>query len=401
MEINNAQLRQFLQSYFDGEELRDLCFDYFPRVEQEFTGSMVKSAQIRLLLNHCRNYGERDRLIAALRELRPDLFQQEFELAQPEPTSAPSPNQPTNHNPHQIFISHAYEDADLAHRLASDLRQHGWHVWIAPDSILPGEKWVSAINRGLAESGVFLLLVSQHAVQSEWVNSETNIAIHWEHEGKLRFVPLQINSRSVNNIPPLWQTYQFISFGNHYQDDFVLLLKKLVDYPNVLSSLKRSETHKPTMVSRLVPAELVSLLAVLGFIFLISSMVLLFYSIRNSGTGDNGEVAREVEATYSANIPAAIVETYLQAKIEGDNNIVRQLLCTEMEPLWEREADTFANVSEVNLENMACTYEAGSDKVNCNGKIVVVYGSEETEFPLVSYRVIEEDNAWKWCGEAP
>ena len=96
--------------------------------------------------------------------------------------------------------------------------------------------------------------------------------------------------------------------------------------------------------------------------------------------------------------PAATVETYLQAKIDGDADMVRRLLCSEMESVWEREAGTFATVSGVRAESMACTY-AGDGRVSCEGKIVAVYGTEETEFPLVNYWVVEEDGQWKWCGE--
>jgi hypothetical protein len=188
MDISNAQLRQFLTAYFNSEEIDRLCFDYFPRVQEEFTGAMPKSDRIQLLLVHCRQHGERDRLIGALQESRPGLFQQEFELAQPTPSPASATVAPTIRNPRQIFISHAYEDAKLAHRLAADLGRQGWQVWIAPDSIQPGEKWVAAINRGLAESGLLVLLVSQHAVWSRWVNSEADIASHRRHhdDGTLR-----------------------------------------------------------------------------------------------------------------------------------------------------------------------------------------------------------------------
>jgi hypothetical protein len=97
--------------------------------------------------------------------------------------------------------------------------------------------------------------------------------------------------------------------------------------------------------------------------------------------------------------PAATVEAYLQAKIDGNAETVRRLLCSEMESVWEREAGTFATVSGVRAEGMACT-DVGGGKVSCEGKIVAVYGTEETEFPLVNYRVVEEDGEWKWCGEA-
>ena len=158
MNIKDPPLRQFLTSHFDGEEFDALCSDYFPRVQQEFTSGMIKSSQITLLLKHCRDQNERDRLIGALRELRPVPFQREFELAQPAPEPIRTLISPASRNPRQIFISHASEDAKLAHHLAADLQQRGWQTWIAPDSIQPGEKWVAAINRGLAESGVFVIV---------------------------------------------------------------------------------------------------------------------------------------------------------------------------------------------------------------------------------------------------
>jgi hypothetical protein len=52
----------------------------------------------------------------------------------------------------QVFISHATEDEQFAHRLADDLQRLGLRIWIAPESIRPGEGWVRAIERGLAES---------------------------------------------------------------------------------------------------------------------------------------------------------------------------------------------------------------------------------------------------------
>jgi hypothetical protein len=50
---------------------------------------------------------------------------------------------------------------------------------------------------------------------------------------------------------------------------------------------------------------------------------------------------------------------------------------------------------------MACAATGDGATVSCQGQIVALYGAEQTEFPLTSYRVIQEDGEWKWCGEAP
>lgn len=99
--------------------------------------------------------------------------------------------------------------------------------------------------------------------------------------------------------------------------------------------------------------------------------------------------------------PAETVENYISAKVEGDVVQIRALLCSEMESVLERESRTFESVSGVSIEGMDCQQEGESDVVRCQGKIIALYGTEETEFSLISYRVVEEDGEWKWCGEAP
>jgi hypothetical protein len=99
--------------------------------------------------------------------------------------------------------------------------------------------------------------------------------------------------------------------------------------------------------------------------------------------------------------PAETVERYLQAKVEGDEQVIRSLLCSELEANAFQEINAFTSVSGARIEGMTCTRVDDTDIVQCQGKIVATYGTEETEFPLSSYRVVQEDGEWKWCGEAP
>jgi hypothetical protein len=98
--------------------------------------------------------------------------------------------------------------------------------------------------------------------------------------------------------------------------------------------------------------------------------------------------------------PVDTVESYMQAKVEGDEETIRALLCSEMEANLEREIHTFDSVTGVTIEGMACEQVGDSPVVSCQGTIVALYGEEETEFPLVSYRVVQDAGEWKWCGEA-
>lgn len=92
------------------------------------------------------------------------------------------------------------------------------------------------------------------------------------------------------------------------------------------------------------------------------------------------------------------VEDYLQAKIEGDRDTLSRLLCSEMESSLDREALSFSTVTGAEIIGMSC--EKDGDIVTCEGEIIATYGTNDQNFPLRSYRVVEEDGEWKWCGEA-
>ena len=105
--------------------------------------------------------------------------------------------------------------------------------------------------------------------------------------------------------------------------------------------------------------------------------------------------------TSSGGDPAKVVEQYLQAKVAADQTTLRGLLCSSMEDDLQREATSFAGL-DAKLVGVSCQVKSGStDVVTCAGQIVATYGTEQTSFPLTSYKVVQEDDQWKWCGEAP
>ncbi len=222
--IETAVIRQFLLERFSAEELRQLCFDYFIDVYHEFTDSMRKSQMVQLLLEHCQAQERMPALIAAIERERPQAISTFI-------TNSPQVDVPvtqsvklSDRNPQQIFISYAHQDTKFAHQLADDLSRRNYQVWIAPNSVQPGEKWIEAINRGLAESGIFLLLLTENAVNSRWVQNETHVAIELNNEDKLHFVPLQVEQCEI---PPIWRVYQRIPIQTDYKAGFDALLRHL------------------------------------------------------------------------------------------------------------------------------------------------------------------------------
>lgn len=99
--------------------------------------------------------------------------------------------------------------------------------------------------------------------------------------------------------------------------------------------------------------------------------------------------------------PAKATLRYLEAKVAGDESVLRGLLCAEMEGNLAMEANTFAGLVAT-LHDVECeTTETDKPaaRVACSGAILVDYGTEEVDLPLSAYRMIQEDGEWKWCGE--
>jgi hypothetical protein len=112
-----------------------------------------------------------------------------------------------------VFISHNFDsDHPLAVRLANDLRPRV-DVWIAPESIQPGESWLASVERGLNASAVFLALLSKAALASPWVLKEIQAAMELEVERRMHLLPVQVEDC---DLPLLLRTYQVVRLPGGY-----------------------------------------------------------------------------------------------------------------------------------------------------------------------------------------
>jgi hypothetical protein len=238
---DRSRLRQFIFGYFNDDELEDLTFDYFPDVQKQFTTGMNKSQKVRDLVDFADRYGRLDHLLAAVEKARPESFLKYFNIESESPALPPVHQR----NENKIFISYANIDQEFAYRLAMDLREAGFEIWIAPASIYPGEKWVDAINRGLLECGIFLLVLTPEAVNSKWVYDETSVAIALENKGMVRFLTLSVKPADS---PPLWMIRQHIPFDEDYYGGLKSLLATLrpqVNEAAIPTTLPPNNTREP------------------------------------------------------------------------------------------------------------------------------------------------------------
>lgn len=81
---------------------------------------------------------------------------------------------------HSCFISYSSEDNLLARRLHADLQIHGVRCWFAPEDMKIGNKIRERIDEAIHLQDKLLLLLSEHAIASTWVENEVESALEKE-----------------------------------------------------------------------------------------------------------------------------------------------------------------------------------------------------------------------------
>ena len=140
---NRTELRTFILARFNRDEFGFLCNDYFPDFYRDYEGVDTPLRNLaEALVAHCERHDQLERLRSAIHAERPQPYEATFgEFIAAEIKIKPR-------NPRQIFLSYAHQDEAFARRLQADLRVQGVPLWVATSSILPGEKWAAAIDRG-------------------------------------------------------------------------------------------------------------------------------------------------------------------------------------------------------------------------------------------------------------
>ena len=162
-----------------------------------------------------------------------------------------------------VFISHAIEDIDFAQRLAGDLKRLGAQVWIAPHSILPGESWLEAIERGLGESSHVVIVLTPAALEASGVKMERDIAITLALQNQIKVISLLLKSCEV---PLVLSRYQMILA---FQEDYETGLNQLAGHlglqvaPPKAEVIERPQQPPGRQVSSL---PLVALAVLLGLV---------------------------------------------------------------------------------------------------------------------------------------
>src|ERR1051326_6650359 len=89
---------------------------------------------------------------------------------------------------YSCFISYSNHDQPFAERLYADLQAKGVRCWFAAHDLKIGEKFRDRIDESIRLHDKLLVVLSEHAVESDWVEDEVTRALDKERQHPERTV---------------------------------------------------------------------------------------------------------------------------------------------------------------------------------------------------------------------
>lgn len=163
----------------------------------------------------------------------------------------------------QVFISYSRKDIAVARRLAGDLERAGFEVWWDISDLKGGDDWVRFIPAAIETSQYFVVLLSPHSIQSEWVVKEYSYALRL----RKKVVPAMIRACDV---PFALNTINYVNFMT---DDYATAVNNLLvalggaPQPDIpLSRTERLLKKLPSPVARYSAVIAGAVIVLLAFV---------------------------------------------------------------------------------------------------------------------------------------
>ncbi len=125
-----------------------------------------------------------------------------------------------------VFISYSRHNQPYARKLANHLLASGFDVWI-DDRIDYGSRWVDVIQQAVEDCAAFVVIMSPHSRESEWVQTECQYAAQrrkpafpllLEGEVFFRYVSVQAVDVRDGSLPPDAFLDELAEHASRHQD---------------------------------------------------------------------------------------------------------------------------------------------------------------------------------------
>jgi hypothetical protein len=121
----------------------------------------------------------------------------------------------------KIFISYSHVDSEFAQTLHNDLKIIGHDPWLDSYQITPGDSIVTKVQNGLRESSFMIVVLSNSALKSKWVDEEWKEK-YWDaaQDRKIKIIPVRCEEC---DLPIFLRTKQYADFAKSYAVGFASL----------------------------------------------------------------------------------------------------------------------------------------------------------------------------------
>lgn len=118
---------------------------------------------------------------------------------------------------HDVFVSYSSKDFDKVCEVAAAFTKEKINYWLGPEQVGAGDAFPAAISAALEEAKVLVLILSSHAVQSQWVEKEVLVA----NQRNIPVLPLRIEAF---DLPGKWNV-NLINI--QYTEDLSKLIQRI------------------------------------------------------------------------------------------------------------------------------------------------------------------------------
>jgi hypothetical protein len=125
----------------------------------------------------------------------------------------------------RVFVSHSYQDKDIAARISTALKDADFNVWFDAWELQAGDSIATKLREGLRASDFLLVLLSPESVSSRWVREEMALALSSElRQRAITVVPVILRDC---DIPDKLRDLTAIDLRNERPDSIKQLVEAL------------------------------------------------------------------------------------------------------------------------------------------------------------------------------
>jgi hypothetical protein len=119
-----------------------------------------------------------------------------------------------------VFISYSSIDHEFVDKLEKDLRTHNVAVWRDKWDIAYGANIVAEVQRGLRNSALLLVVLSENSLRSRWVESEWTSKFGEEmKKGEITVIPTILGNVEEEQIPELLRGKKRVNLNQNYEEE--------------------------------------------------------------------------------------------------------------------------------------------------------------------------------------